>query len=194
MKVNFEKLIAMKIFVMGRGIAERKIHVTQALKIIESAIDFFDDPKTKKERLILLFYILLKSEILRGTSSISSLSKMRLRAKEISLLINSQVYKNYMKIEDASQDRHKAHGIQAGVIGNEGINRKVSRVVEVAGKQHIVSTDAILEALNVQEIDLSEKQSRFIYQVNLMQLLEMHGVPYPKKNLSNNSHGDNYES
>ena len=64
MSVQTEKLLVLKAFYMGHAISEKKHTISVALDMVETAIRKFAASEDSQSRLRLLFYLLLKAEIL----------------------------------------------------------------------------------------------------------------------------------
>jgi hypothetical protein len=127
-----------------------------------------------QEKLRLLFYLLLKAEILRETPEVF---RIRLYAQKLSNQISSLIFQSYMTIEDSTQSRNKVYGTHVGVIASEGVKPTVSYSV----RDGVVSVryDAACRALGIDERRLSEKEANFLRRVTLKEMLEKHGIEYP---------------
>lgn len=175
MAIETEKLIVLKAFYMGHAISEKKHNIAIALDMVETAIRNFVASQDSQGRLRLLFYLLLKAEILRETPEVVNI---RAHAKEISLRIGGRVFDYFMAIEDSTQSRKKVYGMQVGVIADEGIKPTVSYTVSDGFNVWTVRYDAACRALGVDERRLTEKESHFLRKVTLKEMLEKHGVKY----------------
>lgn len=176
MPVSVEKLLVLKSYYLGHAISEKKIIFSSALEMIDAAIDFLQSKTDRINRRRYFFYILLKSEVLRGTEESIEYRK---KAQELSHQIDSySLYKDFMSIEAATQSKHKSHGWQKGIIGNRGVEHKKQFVYFTYMGPEVGVYDSALRALDLDEKDLSEKERRFLFKVNLKELLEKHNVPF----------------
>jgi len=176
MAIETEKLLVLKAYYMGHAIAETNHNKNTALKMIDAAISKLESQKDPQSQVRLLFYVLLKSEILRDDQQVIDL---RRRAKEVAEHIGGNVFDYYMAVEDATQTRKKAYGMQKGIISDKGIQTTVSYTVTDGYNVWVVSYDAACRALGVEERRLSEKELHFLHKVSLKEMLEKHGIEYP---------------
>ena len=175
MSVQTEKLLVLKAFYMGHAISEKKHNISVALDMVETAIRKFAASEDSQSRLRLLFYLLLKAEILRETPEVI---EIRARAKEVSQQIGGRVFDYFMAIEESTQSRKKVYGMQVGVIADEGIKPTVSYTVSDGFNVWTVRYDAACRALGVDERRLTEKEIQFLRKVTLKEMLEKHGVEH----------------
>ena len=169
MATDLHKLFILKAYYMGHAISEKKSGVQQAIAMADAAITELEDKNDEQNRLHLLFYILLKTEILRATSDISELRK---RAKKISQELSLPIYEDYMMVEDATQTRKKAYGLETGVIADKGVQTTVSYTVTDGYNVWLISYDAACRALNVDENSLSDQEMHFLHKTTLKEMLE----------------------
>ncbi len=177
MKIKTEKLLVLKAFYMGYSIAHENVSSTNsALKMIESAIIQLEKRESKEDNIRLLFYILLKSEILRDRGDIITLRK---QAKDINEKLKSDIYEFYMDIVEATQTKTQIHphGITSTITANEGIitHKKVS-FTDDFGNLHTISHDIAAEALDIDIGDLSESDNSFLYNTSLKKMLDRHDI------------------
>jgi hypothetical protein len=176
MAIDTEKLLVLKAYYMGHGIAEKKQNVSVGIDMANSAIQYLKADRTEKNDTRLLFYVLLKSEILRGTDEAIELRK---RAKEISERFGGNVFSYYMAVEEATQTKSKAYGIQQGVIANKGVQTVESYTVTDGFNVWVVRYDAACRALGIDENRLTKKESNFLQKITLKEMLKKHGIKYP---------------
>ena len=105
MSVPVEKLLVLKAYYLGHAINEKKMVSPTALAMINTAIEFLAESNDSKDQLRYFFYILLKSEVLRGSDESISLRK---KAMNLSQKIAGNPYADYMAIEEATQTTSKA--------------------------------------------------------------------------------------
>jgi hypothetical protein len=178
MKVSTEQLLVLKAYYLGHGIAENTAQSAIAIGWIDRALDILSTETSKESLTRLLFYSLLKAEVARGTAEVLSL---RSKAKAISNRLDPSLFDLYMKIEDATQTRSRAHGLEAGYIANEGI--KTTKRYTVSRDRFdftVVEFDAALNAVGIDLSHLSASSHKFLYSVTLKQMLKKHGIDiYP---------------
>lgn len=180
MSVDTEKLLVLKAYYMGHAIAEKKSNMSDALDMTDAAIRQLEKLSSEQNKFRLLFYILLKSEILRETRDVIELRK---KAKEVAEDIGSYVFEYYMAVEDATQTKSKAYGIQKGVISNKGVQTMESYSVSDGFIIRDVNCDLACRALGVDEHALSEKESNFLHNISLNEMLVKHGIKYPEQDI-----------
>lgn len=123
MGIEIEKILVLKAFHMGRVISDKKTYVSKSLEMINLAIKKFNNMADAESQLRLLFYVLLKSEILRDTESIVELRKY---SKALASDLNSNIFDYYMLIEQASLSSSKVDGFQSGMINNVGFRTSIN--------------------------------------------------------------------
>ena len=176
MAIDTEKLLVLKAYYMGHAIAEKKQNIPVAIDMVNAAIQYLEAHRTEENEMRLLFYVLLKAEILRETDEAIELRK---RAKKISEKIGGNVFSYYMAVEEATQTKSKAYGIQQGVIANKGVQTLESYTVTDGFNVWVVRYDVACRALGVDEHRLTEKESNFLQKITLKEMLEKHGIKYP---------------
>jgi hypothetical protein len=145
--VQTEKLLVLKAFCMGRALLEKKHNISVALNMAETAIQKFVICKDDQSMKRLLFYLLLKAEILRETPEAL---EIRARAREVSQQIGSRVFDYFMAVEDITSRA----GFSSWTSGYE----------------------AACKTLDVNRYQLTEKENRFLRDVTLKHMLEKHEV------------------
>jgi len=170
-----DKLLVLKAFYMGHAISEKKHNISVALDMANTAIQKFETTDGSQGKMRLLFYLLLKAEILRETPEVI---KIRARAQEVSRQIGGHIFDRYMAIEDSTQSRKRVYGMQVGVIADEGIKPTVSYTVSDGFNVWTVRYDAACRALGIDEQRLTEKEDHFLRKLTLKEMLEKHGVAY----------------
>ena len=118
MEIDTEKILVLKAYYMRRVLVNKNKNLHAILDSINTAIMELELRKEEKDKFRQIFYLLLKAEILRDSYDVIDLRK---RTKEISEHICSNVYNYFMAIEEASETTNKAHGIQTGIISNDGV-------------------------------------------------------------------------
>ncbi|MEJ1470250.1 MAG: hypothetical protein RPU59_04155 [Candidatus Sedimenticola sp. (ex Thyasira tokunagai)] len=169
MTINTEKLLVLKAFYMGHAVAEKKHNAPVAIDMIDTAVRKLEKSTDEKNKIRLLFYVLLKSEILRETPDVIGL---RAQAKETAESIGGNVFDYYMAVEEATQTISKAYGIQKGVIENKGVQTTESYTVSDGFNVWVVSYDAACRALDVNEHRLSEQETNFLHHISLKEMLK----------------------
>lgn len=170
------QLMALKAFYLGHGIASSKIHVATSCDMVDAAIRQYEGSDSPESVTRVLFYILLKAEIHRGTPDALPL---RAKAKMIAEAEGSEVYRFFMSIEEATQTRSKADGLETGIIANKGVQavKKYSVENNRFSVSH-VEFDAALNALDLREGELKENDINFLRKVTLKDILDRHKVSY----------------
>lgn len=175
MLVPIEKLLVLKAFYMGRAISEKKHNISVALDMAETAIRKFAVRKDNESKLRLLFYLLLKAEILRETPEVV---EIRARAREVSQQIGGSVFDYFMAVEDNTQSRKKVYAMHVGVVTDEDMKRTDSYTSSDGFNLWTVRYDAACRALGVDRCRLTENENHFLRDVTLKAMLEKHGVEY----------------
>ncbi len=194
MNVSTDKLLAIKAFYLGHGIREQAEFKVNALKMIDSAINYLSE----KEGLIaikrLIFYKLIKCEILRfddnGVNCRHEVQELSKRASSL------EIYKDYMSMVGATDSKLHVDGVTNN-IAIDGSNKIKTAKQELArdiklsywyyGKKvcdtislNNYSTGYIkpLKALNVRMEDLSKKQLQFLNDWSLKDIMVAHNINY----------------
>lgn len=179
MSIEVDKLLVLKAFYLGRRLLSNSKSVTDALKMIDAAIESLTKRDGDDEKLRLLFYILLRCEITRGTDQSI---QFRQEAKNISNDIKSRSYEYYMIIEEATQSTKQVVGFSAGFIADKGVKEGGVRDFEDEyGNAFQSYVDPASNALGVDFKYISPKESHFLHDVNLMDMLRHHKVDCPVK-------------
>jgi len=174
--IPMEKLLVLKAYYLGHAIGKKKVIIAPALDMVNAAIDYLSNKSDQSSRVRHLFYLLLKAEILRDNSESH---KCREEAMLVSYGVDGNPYKLFMAIEDATQTQSKVHGIQQGLIGDEGVkHRKEFVYIDGLGRPRVGSYDAALRAVGVDESDVNDKERHFLHKTNLKELLDKHDVPF----------------
>ena len=110
--IKTDKLLVLKAFYLGYEIREQQNNKQKVSEILNTAINFYDDPDKDFSRSKLkrkLFYLLVDCELMRHENIVSEL---RTKAQEFAHLIkNIEIYLDYMKIVDATTIIHKSPDI-----------------------------------------------------------------------------------
>lgn len=167
------KLAILKAYLLGRAVAERHGSKGEILRLTQAAIDQLSTSGSDEQNIQLLFYTLLKCELLRESPDIVS---CRAQAKSVAYQIGEEVFDNYMAVQDATQTKKAAYGMQQGIIADSGVQTYEEYGVSDGHHVWIVRKNVALEALNIDEKDLSESEMRFLHEVPLYKILEKHGI------------------
>ncbi|MDC0239305.1 hypothetical protein OAK82_02885 [Candidatus Thioglobus sp.] len=167
-----DKIIVLKAFDLGYVIREKDEVIEQTLKLLDNAIDQLSK-KTKKADLInLLFYLIVKCELLRFNNNIKY---CREKAQEIAQQINKQhMYKDYMAIVEVTTRNPRV----------KDINQQTSHNSRFDHREHVSSYLDVMDpffgntykAIQVDPFDLSERQSVFLFRTNLLQIMKEHNI------------------
>lgn len=175
MPIQTEKLLVLKAFYMGRAISEKKKSISVALDMVETAIRKFAAMNDNESKLRLLFYLLLKAEILRETPKVV---EIRASAREVSQQIGGSVFDYFMAVEENTQSRKKVYAMHVGVITDEDMNRTDNYTPSDGSNVWTVRYAAACKALGVDGYRLTEKENHFLRDVTLKEMLEKHRVEY----------------
>lgn len=156
MTIQTENLLVLKAFYMGHAISEKKHNIAIALDMVEAAIRKFARSENRQDKLRLLFYLLLKAEILRETSKVV---EIRALAKEVSQQIGGEIFDFFMAIESSTQPT-------ASHIGDSRVATKTAR------------WNAACRALGIDERRLTKQENHFLKTVTLKKMLEKHEVTF----------------
>ncbi|KMQ76907.1 hypothetical protein [Marinobacter subterrani] len=173
MATHPHKLLVLKAFYLGQGIAKKGTYVAPAVAMVDAAIAFLEPKQDETSRVRLLFYVLLKAEILRSNPSVADL---RSRARNISRAMGSEMFDEYMAVEEETQTRVRAGGIQKGVIADQGIRTTETFLAKYGSFVKTEVVDYACKALGIRS--LSDKEFHFVHKTSLKELLEKHGVPF----------------
>ena len=119
--VSIEKLLVLKVFILAHKISSKQTSNTMELGMVDVAINklrgSIDEPNTFR----LIFYLLLKSKILRETDAVASLRK---EAKSIAEKTDSDSFRLFMVVHEATQTRSTDSGFQKDMFANIGIDEQ----------------------------------------------------------------------
>ena len=124
---NIEKLLVLKVFILAHKISSRQTSKTMALDMVNVAINKLRGCIGEENTLRLIFYLLLKSEILSETDEVTSLRK---EAKSIAEKTRSDSFLLFMTVQEATQTRSTDSGFQKDMFANIGIDEQ-----NLSGKQ-----------------------------------------------------------
>ena len=118
---NIEKLLVLKVFILAHKISSKQTSKTMALDMVNVAINKLSGSIGEENTLRLIFYLLLKSEILRETDAVASLRK---EAKSIAEKTSSESFRLFMAVQEATQTRSTDSGFQKDMFANIGIDEQ----------------------------------------------------------------------
>ena len=118
---NIEKLLVLKVFILAHKISSKQTSKTMALDMVNVAINKLSGSIGEENTLRLIFYLLLKSEILRETDAVASLRK---EAKSIAEKTRSDSFRMFMAVQEATQARSTDSGFQKDMFANIGIDEQ----------------------------------------------------------------------
>lgn len=139
-------LLVLKAIYMGRGIREKKVHIQRTLEMIDDAIEHFKGKDDQQSELRWIFYILLKSEILKGSAENLELRKT---AKSISETGTTGLFALFMKFEGCMEN------------------------IEYSQIKKWQEYDLPKE-FGISLCHLTDKQKYFLFQMSLKTLIEKH--------------------
>ncbi len=119
--VSIEKLLVLKVFILAHKISSKQTSKTMALDMVNVAINKLSGSIGEENTLRLIFYLLLKSEILRETDAVASLRK---EAKSIAEKTRSDSFRLFMAVQEATQTRSTDSGFQKDMFANIGIDEQ----------------------------------------------------------------------
>lgn len=175
MALEPDKLLVLKAFYMGRAIATRPRGKSDAIRMIDTAISQLQNSNDSRSQVRLLFYLLLKSEALRGDLDIVALRK---HAKTIAERIGGHTYQYFMALEEATQTRKKIYGVELGIIADKGIQTGEDRMLDSDLSSQEPRNDLACRALGVDRTELSTKELHFLHKISLKALLDQHGIEH----------------
>ena len=116
-----EKLLVLKVFILAHKISSKQTSKTMALDMVNVAINKLRGSIGEENTLRLIFYLLLKSEILSETDEVTSLRK---EAKSIAEKTRSDSFRLFMSVQEATQARSTDSGFQKDMFANIGIDEQ----------------------------------------------------------------------
>ena len=119
--VSIEKLLVLKVFILAHKISSKQTSKTMALDMVNVAINKLRGSIGKENSLRRIFYLLLKSEILRETDAVASLRK---EGKSIAEKTSSDSFRLFMAVQEATQTRSTDSGFQKDMFANIGIDEQ----------------------------------------------------------------------
>ncbi len=155
---HVDALIALKAFLLGRLILDQSERVTVSLEMIDVAVKALTDRNDDENQRRLVFYLLLRSEVLQGGKEAIA---AREDAKLISQKLKSSAFECYLRIVDGVVKVE--HDVDLGVLADDPMNH--------AG--------AMYRALGENAYSFSERDLKFIDKTNLLDILKHHDIAYP---------------
>jgi len=119
--VSIEKLLVLKVFILAHKISSKQTSKTMALDMVNVAINKLRGSIGKENSLRRIFYLLLKSEILRETDAVASLRK---EGKSIAEKTSSDSFRLFMAVQEATQTRSTDSGFQKDMFVKIGIDEQ----------------------------------------------------------------------
>lgn len=172
-----KKIFVLKAFNLGYGIRNNLVLKDKALQMVNTAIEYFENKNniTKAEGSRLLFYYLMKCEILREDERIFDLrNKVRSYAKKIREIDG---YQDYMKAVDEtvqkkiSGDINQKTRFKGDISLSDGF-----AMVEDEDDWSWSTTDSTLRALCLNGVKLTRRQEYFLDVCSLKDILAMHRI------------------
>ena len=170
-----ERLIALKAFYLGRGIVNSP-NKDQAVKVIKDALNKLGARNGPDDPLRRIFYLSLLAEIFREEAETA---EYRALAKTEAEALQSDAYRFYMRIVEATQSRKSVGGLGGeGYIADRGIQneRGASSLDDWEYPNNVVTYDAATAAVGWDDRHFSEWDKKFLHFTSLREILEKHGL------------------
>jgi hypothetical protein len=199
MNVSTDKLLAIKAFYLGHGIREQAEFKVNALKMIDSAINYLSEKEGLRAIKRLIFYKLIKCELLRfDDNGINCRHEAQELSKQACRL---EIYKDYMTMVGSTDSKFHVDGFTNNIAIDESHNIKTAKR-ELAreplsywhtyqhrynGKkvyENIFWSDTStgyerpLKALNIAVEELNDKQLQFLNDWSLKDIMIAHNINY----------------
>ena len=168
---DLEKLLAVKAFVLGLAVSHSPGR-DAALSIVSTAIARLSPPEDVKETTRLVFYHLLRAEILRHNGSPIA---DRSAAQQLCANIASSTYRWFMRIEESTTSRFREAGHERRLSAYGAIAKSPEADVPM-NLSSMQWCDFALRSVGEDPSILKEKDRRFLEQVTLRDILHKHGI------------------
>jgi hypothetical protein len=163
------QLLALKAFYLGHAIADSAARRTSAIGPIDRAIAHFSQDQSKKNALWLVFFLILRAEILRHTGDPVP---DRTRAKQLCEANGLNLFDCFMQIESGTQSTKTAGNPWFNTVRDSVIRRTKFSLT----KEGPSYTDLARRAAGVEDGTLSDWEHWFLEKATLADLLEQQGV------------------
>lgn len=194
MNVPTDKLLVIKAFYLGHGIREQSEFKDIALKMIDSAINYLSDREEPRAVKRLIFYKLIKCEILRfDDNGVDCRHEVQKLSEQFSLL---DIYKDYMVIVSATDSKLHVDGVTKNIAIDRSnkiktpkqelvkdiklsywyYGKKVHDTVSLSDSS--TGYENPLKALNITVEDLNDKQLQFLNNWSLKDIMTAHNINY----------------
>ncbi len=166
-------LAALKAFYLGYGIASSPMK-EQAIEKIKKAIDIIKLRTNHEEKIRHIFYLLLLSEIMRGSSEGL---EYRTQAKTISDDAGFNLFEIYMRIVDATQQRVRLDGIGGSMtIAGGSVKNERGYTFGPDIWDGGVSWDYAIVAVGLDDRHITDKEKQFLYKTSLKEIMIKHDI------------------
>jgi hypothetical protein len=167
---TLDKLLALKAFYLGHGATQSPLSKSDALRMVDAALQQLQSRHTYQDKVRRAFYHLLRAEIHRqGGDPIPD----RVEAQRICAEIVSPLYEYFMQVEAVTQGRTIN-------LGKKEVSPYTPPVTssKTVGSWYTTRIDLAAEALEVDESLLTKSEFKFLKKISLRQLLEKHKIEF----------------
>lgn len=173
-----DELFALKAFYLGNSLSNNAQNKSISVTKVNSALLKLRD-NTKADPDILIFYLVLLAELLRGDEKSKDI---RRQAKEISNLHGSRIFDLYMKIVEATQQTVSVDKFSGErILPSSVLNQRSYSFREELPSHNLyplsdISSDAALVAIGRDSRNIDRNGVKFLYQTSLKELMLSHNV------------------
>jgi hypothetical protein len=173
MALSIEQQLVLKAFQLGRQISQGSAPGADLAKV-DDAIEQLErrSGSSDKELRRLLFYLLLRAEVLR---KIEGVRAIRRRAMSVAEKLDSSAFDSYMSVVEETESRAQVRdGLGQGRIARGRVATTKTVIGGDKWRRFEAVRDLACDALEVDQHDFSDAEMRFIYDKTLDELLNYH--------------------
>ena len=178
MGISTDQLLVLKAFYLGYEIREKHELEERALKMIDYAINQLSNKTNKSDLKRLLFYLIVKCELLRFNETVAS---YRRKAREVAQDINKDtIYKDYMAMVDQTTLIPKTRDItqQSSYTGLTSLKNSPTAIEDYM--EGFFEEEIPFTAIGVRSKELSTKGVIFLKDKSLVDIMKSHKINYKR--------------
>ena len=175
MGISTDKLLVLKAFYLGYEIREKHEFEERALKMIDYAISQLSNKTNKSDLKRLLFYLIVKCELLRFNKTVAS---FRRKAREVAQDINKDtIYKDYMAMVDQTTLNPKTKDITQQTSYSGPVSLKSSPTAIEDDMEGLFEEPIPFTAIGIKYKELNAKGVS-ILEATLLDIMKAHKINY----------------
>ena len=178
MGISTDKLLVLKAFYLGYEIREKHEFEEKALNMIDYAINQLSNETSKSNLKRLLFYLIIKCELLRFNKTVMN---YRRKAREVARDINKDnIYKDYMAMVDKTTLIPKTRDITQLSSYTGPVSLKNSPTAIEDDMEGFFEEEIPFTAIGISSNELSAKGVILLKDKSLVDIMKSHKINYNK--------------